>query len=520
MAEKNVRIRTIVLLIMTIVLCVGVAIYHGYYKEYFYEDEVLSFTLSNSHKGAYFNLKPGTWYQGEELYDYLYVHDGEGFDWQNVIYNQKQDSHPPVYALLLHASSSLFSGDFSKWAGISLNLVFFVLLMFFYYLLIRELFPDRPYFAAIMCLILGLTLGIQTMAVYIRMYVILMTLAVLCILWHVKMLHKNGTHITSFIVLAAMDYLGVMTHWFYIFILFFIALFYCLLILHRKMWRGLIGYLAATAVAAGMVLFTWRVTVWQLFSEETGNDAVTQELSAGSILQKLKEMTHLVNEAVFGSKLRLVLLVLVCYLIYLLVQNRKNLKNVLQLRPELKPELSMVIFSTIMFYLTVSVVTPYVAYRYVSPVFPFMILLTVLALEKVMNAVLRSGRLGMALIVLFFILPELSVLHSGLVDVDRRIIDEYSSLHSDDICLFYSGISPEENVFELRKFDRIYVYADPEFTGVEGIAEADEVLIYIPAGEDIDPYINSVQRANPSLRYADRLYVAYYSTCYVVSSEL
>ena len=121
--------RTIILLLFVVIASVGLGAYHGYYKEYFSEDEVLSYTLSNSRKGAYFNLKTGEWYDGQSLCEYLYVVPGYEFDWNNTLEKQMLDSHPPVYALALHALSSFVPGRFSKWCGIGLNLAAMALML-------------------------------------------------------------------------------------------------------------------------------------------------------------------------------------------------------------------------------------------------------------------------------------------------------------------------------------------------------------------------------------------------------
>lgn len=523
---QNHQQKTLIMLALVICLCIGVAGLHGYYKEYFYEDEVLSYTISNSKNGGYFNLKANEWYRGSDLYDNLYVKKGEGFDWSNTLRNLKTDDHPPLYYLTLHAFSSFCSGGFSKWSGISINLIIFALMLIVLYLTFHELFPERPYFPVLLCGLCGMNLGILGIAIYIRMYMQLILATVLCMYWHVTSICRCKTKQTDSLakerffwpihaLLVAVTLYGTMTHYFYLIFAFYAALFYCIYMLYRKYFIRVLAYVLSMAVAAGIVLTLWNPIIQQLFSEDAGSDTMGQQWSASLIRFKISGMTNLLNEEVFSGKLKYVLIILLIFFVYHLVKERHTLITSLKVRPEIV----LILFTIILFYLTASVITPYTAYRYVCPATVFIILITVSLLEKTLNNILKSSLLGLICISLFFIQPEVSSIKSGLVDVNRQIIDAYSSEHQNDICLYYAGITPEENVFELRKFDRIYTFNELNFSEVSGLRSADEILLYIPDGEEPQKYVEAIQTENPSLKYVDRLYVAYYSTCYIISTS-
>lgn len=73
------------------------------------------------------------WHNKDYYLDYLEVNDDEVWDLTPVYENQKNDVHPPLYYLLLRLSSSLSINHFSKWTGLLLNMIIFVISNYFVY---------------------------------------------------------------------------------------------------------------------------------------------------------------------------------------------------------------------------------------------------------------------------------------------------------------------------------------------------------------------------------------------------
>ncbi len=511
--KMTTRTKSILALVLVILLSLGIAGYHGYHKEYLFVDEVLSYTLANSRYGDCIRLEDGKWYSGSDLYAYTYVEKGHAFDFSTPVENQKHDTHPPIYAILLHAFSSLRSGDFSKWFGIGLNLVGYVFVFILLYLAILDLFPNRPYFAVLVCLIFGTNPGIIDLAIFIRMYILLLIASILCIRWHVKALNKQSPW-HAYLLLCILSYLGVLTHYFYLVFAFFAGAFYCIYKLFHKEIKAVIWYVGSMAVAAGLVLLSWPTSLWQLFEEEAAEDAFSQQMSLRIFASKILQIVRSVNEDLFANRLKYLALIVAVFAIYLFFKNRSKLKQAFMVRAELW----LIVVVNVLFFLTISVITPYLSPRYVSASFPFILLLVILTLEQVANEVFRTPAVGFAAIALFFIWPELTTLQGDMVDHNRQIITEVSTEHAGDLCLFGTNINAEENVFDLKRFDRIYTYDGTNADGAaDEIGSASQVVVYVPVDHDPEEYVANIRSINPKLTNLERLYVAYYATCYLMS---
>ncbi len=497
-----------------VIVCLScLIIYHGYYKEYLYEDEVLSYTIANSTKGGFMELEDGRFYSGDDLYAYTYVEKGQEFNYAATITNHKVDAHPPLYGLLLHTVCSVWSGSFSKWSGIGLNLVLFAVLLILVYLTTHELFPERPYFPSFVCLALGITTGVIFHTVFIRMYMLLMVFTTACMFWHIRSIRRKITF-PACAALCVLTFAGAMTHYFYLIFAFFCAFVLLVYKIKEKTFKDIVNYVLSMAAAGVLILLSWHDVIYNLFTLDAASDLASQKFEVKQILHKIIQMVRNINGDLFGNRLKYLIIIVLAFAVFLAVKEKEALRRTLHIRAEYV----LIIFVSISYFTVVSAITPYLASRYVSPVFPYVVLVTVLTLEQISNEIMVYPVLGYVIIFLFFALPEINVLREGLIDVNRQIIDESSTEQKDCLCLFPDGTVPEENVFELRKFKNIYIYDGRNADGAkEEISKAHKVVVYVPEGAEPEDYAADIRKVNPGLVNMDRLYVAYYSSAYLLS---
>ena len=121
--KPNIKIHHILLSI----LIIAIGIFWMSRKEDLDIDEVFTFGLANN--TYQLNIEDFKEYSGNELLlQYAAVKDGEEFNVKNVFFNQKMDTHPPLYYLLVNFVSSIRKGTFSMWHGLIINLIFMLAL--------------------------------------------------------------------------------------------------------------------------------------------------------------------------------------------------------------------------------------------------------------------------------------------------------------------------------------------------------------------------------------------------------
>lgn len=114
------RMKKIIYFCMPLLIVVAVFVVLGMGKRITFCDEIYTYTITNSDK-LLDQYEVNSWMSGPVLNNAL-LHDG-GDSFGRMLRQVKGDMvHPPIYYALMYISSCLFSGRFSIWAGLLVNL--------------------------------------------------------------------------------------------------------------------------------------------------------------------------------------------------------------------------------------------------------------------------------------------------------------------------------------------------------------------------------------------------------------
>lgn len=300
-------------------------------KTGFHYDEYYSYYSSNVTMG----LVPTDreWKPGSEIYDEFAVLPGEQFDFGTVVRMQTYDVHPPFYYLLLHGVCSLTPGIFSKWSGLALNLFFFIGSWMLLALLAwrmagtgreeveQEEAADRRFRQlAVLGIILlfGFNPAVYSGIMLVRMYMLL-GFWVLAATWlHVRSLQERKRGWRFFVPLAAVVYLGFLTHYYFAVYLFFLAAameFYLLFETaeHRtwgQKWKDCILYAAVVIGSLVAAVLSYPACLGHIFRGYRGTEAMGAFFDPGNTWGRLNFFVGLLNEYAFGGLLFVLILVL------------------------------------------------------------------------------------------------------------------------------------------------------------------------------------------------------------------
>lgn len=334
-AGGNVKKRNWYLILGMLLLVQLIAIfYFGSKKAGFHYDEYYSYYSSNVSIG----LVPTDreWKPGSEITDEFRVLPGQRFQYGTVTRMQTYDVHPPFYYLLLHTVCSLFPGRFSKWSGIGLNIVLFVLSWSVLAKLTRRIVtgalrsaaapggkaqtcvtaadvPERITRVMIfgVCLLYGFNPAVYSGVMLVRMYMLL-ALWILLVTWlHVKSLQERKRGFSFYLPLMAVVYLGFLTHYYFAVYLFFLAAAMELyLLLERaelkswgQKWKDCLIYAAAVIGAMVLAVASYPACLSHIFRGYRGTEAMGAFFDLGNTLGRFRFFAGLLNEYAFGSML-------------------------------------------------------------------------------------------------------------------------------------------------------------------------------------------------------------------------
>jgi len=308
-------------------------VFYGTRKEGFHEDEYYSYFTSAGNARLY-PYDSNLWeLRGYDVQRQFLVTDGHRFDFGTVSSIQELDVHPPLYYLSLNFVMSLFVNQFRKWFGIGLNAVYSLVtccgVIFFFYHVDKS--NRRHSLALIAGLAYAICPAMISNVLFARMYAMSAMWTVLyadvfaVLLNHLQCSRRRFAGITFCACLLC--YLSFLTHYFCLFMAFFLTLGYCVYTLCKRqgIMRMLI-YGAAQVIAIGLAVLTYPASLVHIFGGYRGEDAFSGLLETAPF-ERLRTFFPLLNHNFFAGMLIPVLLILVLAAvidILLITYRRKN----------------------------------------------------------------------------------------------------------------------------------------------------------------------------------------------------
>lgn len=283
-------------LALLLILIGGVCLRFGQSKSGMFIDEIYTYGLANSAKGAYLRDCAGGTLEDQilsrqDLLDYVTVQPGEGFSFRAVYDNQAADVHPPLYYWLFHIASSLTPGLFSKWTGLVLDLLLYLGALVLLWVLLKELF-ESPVPALAGVALYGLSLMGLTTMLMIRMYVLL-TLLTVGLAWCVARLMREKKP-ALYMLTGLTVFAGVMTQYYFVFYAFFLCAAFVFYSLWKRDWKGTLLFAASAFAGIGLLLVCFPPCLEQLFADKL--------VSGGSALENLSDPSQYRERLVYFYK--------------------------------------------------------------------------------------------------------------------------------------------------------------------------------------------------------------------------
>ena len=495
-------------LALFIIAALCLLIFYGNRKAGFHEDEYYSYYSTNRSLGLY--EPDGAWQDRQTVLDEFSVVSGEGFSYSRVREAQSWDVHPPFYYYLLHTVCSLTPGVFSKWQGLFLNMLAFVLnavllaltgRCFFRKLDLAAPFPEAG--AVILTAFWCLNPAVISGVLFIRMYEWLTVFVLALCLLHLELDFSRPVFSLRFLAgLFLISFLGFMTQYFFVIYLFFTGLFTVLLCLFRK---GLspkqklfcvlrYAITAAAALVAGVLYY--RAALSHIFRGYRGEEAQESFFDLHNLTERLSYFGSLLNTGMFAGFLPVFLiLAALCLILSFLLKKKLTGSEKHSLLPVL-----YLLFTTAASFLTIAktgLILGASSCRYELMLYGLIVLCLLTPFICLLSRLPDSAfcRTGAALLLAAFMLIDLAGLLQQNVlflypeEAQRVAYCREEAARGTPLVILYNPASPENiwrHTDKILCFDRAYYMditsdttaEDPVLTGASSLlvlaADTDE----------------------------------------------
>ena len=352
-------------------------------KTYLHIDEAYSFGLANYNKveiednSDFYN----TWHTKEYFEDYLSVQEDEKWDFKPVYENQKNDVHPPLYYLLLRIFMGFTSGYYTPWPGFILNIIIYIFVTIFMYLILKELFKNdnsANVKAEVLAFMASITLASISNVIYIRMYALLTLEVLITTFLHIKLLKSNKISVKLLILIGVSVLAGVLTHYYYLLYLAPLYLVFLIKYIKQKQYKKLLYYTLTLIIAGVVSLLIFPYSIQHIFFSYRGQGIMENLHDSNQILTNIGQQIVTLNYYTF-NKLTLVIIILI---IGVWICNKIRKKTNYKLEKEKKDTLLMISIPTIFFFLITSIASPWRVLRYMVAVSGLIFILVMYCLYK------------------------------------------------------------------------------------------------------------------------------------------
>ena len=266
------------MLAVAALLAVGLALmlYYAAHKQGYHVDELYTYELAN-YPGGFYALEDGymdSWHDGS-FYSAVLT-PGRLFDYTIPWNNQKIDVHPPLYYCLIYTAESLFPQLGLPWVGLLPNFVCILAGAAVLYCTAKRLIGRFwPAWTAAACWLL--CVGVQGMAVFTRMYSLMMLEGIVLLYCHVVLWQalQAGQKPPRAVWpgLFAVTMAGALTQYFFLVFCFFVCGLFGVWLLAARRFKTAGGYVIAEFAALAAAYAAFPTMKAHIFSGSRGKEA-------------------------------------------------------------------------------------------------------------------------------------------------------------------------------------------------------------------------------------------------------
>jgi hypothetical protein len=493
----NKKISTVIYILLALAGIIT-ALYFGSAKKGFYIDEYYTYTLANGDDLLGIAVKNEGWSSTDGIVSQLIPDESVRFDLGRVYSRAAQNVHPPLYYYLIHISSSLHTQDFTKWTGLLVNLLLWIICLFPARGISREISGGNETLALISfgayCISPAILSGLMLIRMYVPFHLFTMLYAWLLL----RDMKESRIRVGGFLLpVFITGFLGFMTQYYFVIIMFFMTFFYMAFLVTDALRGGRQSRLslirpAAFGLTALLSLvasyFYWPVSIFHIFKGYRGKASFGALSKAADLLDRLKLFFGNLNENMFGGLIIIPVIALAAGVFFLVKKGRGGLFEVRE-RGFLVLALSSACYFLVV--AKIGLKAAYASGRYEYPVYGLFIILSAAGIYTVAHRFISSGA-GAAVTLALMAVMSVTAFARGQVLYtypEEEILESFAASHPEsEMVVFNRGDEKvDTRLKDYIKKDRIY-WADSRQSGRiddELIKGAGSLLVYVDARDDV-----------------------------------
>ena len=427
-------------------------------------------------------------------------------DFTPVYENQKNDVHPPLFYLFLRIAMEFMGTNFSKWTGIVLNIIIYVFVTVFMYMILQRLLSGEKKAnikASILSFMSSIILASLSNAVYIRMYALLTLEILITIYLHIKLLEQEKINAKLLLAIGFIVLAGILTHYYYLFFVVFLYLVFFIKYIKEKEVKSVVFYTLTMFISGILSLIIFPYSIQHMFFGYRGQGVISNFENISEIAEHF--FSHLYNLNYYGFNN--LLIVIAVMIIGILIYNRMFKRDVVKFSKDKKDILRIIYIPTLCFFIMSAIASPWRVLRYIVPVCGVIFVLAIYYLYELLKTVSKERVCNILIMILFgaiLISPFVFKMKPELLYTEKKEIVEGLSENSNLKAIYIFNSQKSNFIDDILLFsiiDESYIARDIEYTE-ESIGNiigdkdvSNGLVVFISEDENYDEILNVVKNA-------------------------
>ena len=467
MLKNKEKLKNLIVVILVILMC-GIIFFYETKKVGFHEDEGYSISSAvNPTNGLMEAYEAGVdgpvWKTRDFVKNYVTLQPENIFNFWALYHNQAGDNHPPLFYTLVHFSTLLFSGEFTKYSAFVVNIIAFALSCFVIRRILKILGKDNLTIGVL--IFYGLSMGTMSMVIFQRMYMLL-TFFIILYFYYTLRIYLNDFKLSNelTIKLGFTTVLGFLTQYYFAIYAFLIFVIMAIAMIKKKKYKDLGKYFGFHVLYAVIGVLLFVPCIYHLFFTDRGLKNLENSDYFEHLIDYVKHFAYAFSINDNMILICAVLLVLFTGIVYWFKKSDKKLVVLLTTVP-----------SFIYFFITVKL-TSFQELRYIMPMIPFVALSLFFVLDNILKFKYKN--------IVITIIAALLVINGMIFSKPKFLYEEYAK------CLEIA----EEN----RDKSFVYIY-DNFFNHMQSLPEMmiyEKTLIVNVNNNDMQYLLNNKELEN------------------------
>ena len=401
-------------------------------KEGFHEDEIFSYTASNSsysnimlsyakadnvdtilktpnmfetlHNLVYYivfnrdeydekmislqdRLDTSVWKTREEAAETMEINSiHEVFDYFTVYWNTSRDVHPPLFYFLVHFVSSIFYNNFSKYIIFIINLAFFLATCIVLRKIAKRL--DKENLAIPLLILYGFSIGAISTVMFQRMYMMLTFFTVLFLYINLKIYYNNFKLDKKLkIELVVTTILGFLTQYYFCIYAAFLALAMIIIMLWKESKNEIENYILQLIKSAIIGVLLFLPSIYHIFFSYRGAGGALSEFTV------LEKMIAFIKQFFDSFRLTIVAGIIICVILFitLIIRCIKHKED--------RYIYSLLIFPVLFSFVIVCRISPFRSVRYIMFFFPIIAITSIWLMDNLIELIVKNKNIRIGILV-------------------------------------------------------------------------------------------------------------------------